>query len=164
MSLPFESLSHRLWQRINDIILRFHCYIQYLIGYLQSHLDCDGGKLSCHSQKFFWLWRFQKVPQPKIIFGCGGFKKFHSRKKFWLWPFSEHQKNGCGKIEISFWLWNLYGPGEIQWKVQSNSEKIEGESWHVRIKPIIRVYQCDENWFNSAVPLSRVHFFLIFST
>ena len=50
------------------------------------------------------------MPQPKIIFGCGGFKKFHSRKKFWLWPFSEHQKNGCGKIEISFWLWNLYGP------------------------------------------------------
>ena len=79
---------------------------------LTVKLDCDWWRFSFYSQTKFWLWRFSKSVTAKINFWLWRFFEVDTAKKnFWLWRFFESQKNGCGKNEISFWLWNLSGPG-----------------------------------------------------
>jgi len=89
---------------------------------LTVKLDCDWRRFNFYSQKKFWLWRFSKSVTAKINFWLWRFFEVDTAKKnFWLWRFFESQKNGCGKNEISFWLWNLSGPLKlyILWRILS---------------------------------------------
>ena len=106
MSLPFFNLSSR-----NK---KFRSVERTVFDWLLTvKLDCDWWRFSFYSQKF-WLWRFSKSVTAKINFWLWRFFEADTAKKnFWLWRFFESQKNGCGKNEISFWLWNLSGPNMV---------------------------------------------------
>ena len=55
----------------------------------------------------------RKPPQPKKYLAVSFLKISTAKKNFWLCHFLKPPQPkisfGCGKVEISLWLWNLYG-------------------------------------------------------